>query len=92
LAVYRKKPVCIEAWEIRGVIFLVMNDWDNLPEVIKIGYEQGTLTFHHDHITVRTLEGVMRGDIDDMLVLGTVGEWYPVKDEIFKNLYDRVDQ
>ena len=39
---------------------------------------------------VETLEGVMKGQPGDWLVIGIHGEMYPIADEIFKKTYDLV--
>ena len=40
--------------------------------------------------TVDTLEGKMKGEAGDYLVIGTKGEQYPVKREIFESIYEPV--
>lgn len=42
-------------------------------------------------VKVKTLEGIMRGDIGDWLVRGIEGEFYVVKDYIFQQSYHEVD-
>ncbi len=37
---------------------------------------------------MKTLEGVMRVDIGDWIIKGTLGEFYPCKPEAFENSYD----
>lgn len=44
----------------------------------------------NEPFTVDTLEGKMRGEAGDYLVIGTKGEQYPVKREIFESLYEPV--
>lgn len=44
----------------------------------------------NEPFTVDTLEGKMRGEPGDYLVIGTKGEQYPVKREIFESLYEPV--
>ena len=41
-------------------------------------------------MTVETLEGVMRGNIGDWLIIGVKGERYFCKDDIFKMTYEKV--
>jgi hypothetical protein len=40
--------------------------------------------------TVDTLEGKMKGEPGDYLVIGTKGEQYPVRKEIFESIYEKV--
>lgn len=40
---------------------------------------------------VITLEGTMRADPGDWIVTGIKGERYPVKDQIFRALYEQED-
>ena len=40
-----------------------------------------------DYIAIKTLEGVMRCDIDDYVIKGVSGEFYPCKPDIFKMTY-----
>lgn len=41
-------------------------------------------------LSIKTLEGIMRADPGDWIIRGVKGEFYPVKDEIFKETYDPV--
>ncbi len=43
-------------------------------------------------LTIRTLEGVMRADIGDMIIRGVKGEFYPCKPDIFEATYEPADQ
>lgn len=40
---------------------------------------------------VETLEGVMKGQPGDWLMIGIHGEMYPIADEIFKKTYDLIE-
>jgi hypothetical protein len=89
---YRKKPVVINAVQ-----------WDGTPEgateiIDWILAQPGGHTaryndYEPDHdtgpgIMIDTLEGTMRADRDDWVVRGIAGEFYPVKPDIFADLYD----
>ena len=39
-------------------------------------------------ITIKTLEGSMRGDVGDWIIKGVKGEFYPCKPDIFEATYD----
>lgn len=42
-------------------------------------------------ITIMTLEGAMLAEVGDWIIKGVEGEFYPVKDSIFKATYEQVD-
>ncbi len=42
--------------------------------------------------TIQTLEGVMTGNPGDWLIIGVAGEQYPCKAEIFKEIYELVEE
>ena len=42
------------------------------------------------YINIDTLEGVMRADINDYIVKGVKGEFYPCKPDIFELTYEPV--
>ena len=43
-----------------------------------------------NYIEIKTLEGVMRASIDDYIIKGVQGEFYPCKPDIFHLTYDAV--
>ena len=81
---YRKKPIVIEAARLFN---------DSLPDItgwlsdgkasVDFDWSDGDLS-----LTIKTLEGDMRADRGDWIVRGTAGEFYPVKHEIFKDIYE----
>lgn len=80
---YIKKPVVIEAFRFQ--IDEVAPDWfmDRVTNNTIITHKDGTC-----HIS--TLEGIMRADKGDYIILGINGEVYPCKTEIFKKTYDDI--
>lgn len=66
-------------------------DFDRLPDLDDgnvgsgIGYVPAFGT-----IDVPTLEGIMTANIGDWIICGTHGEYYPCKDQIFKEIYEEV--
>lgn len=82
---YRKKPVEIIAFQYLG------QPRDQWPEpwasepVIEIDQTRPGLKIY-------TLEGVMRADVDDWIIKGVQGEFYPCKPKIFEQTYELVDQ
>jgi hypothetical protein len=81
---YRKKPVVIEA--VRFMIDDSLPDWfmDRVTSNIIITHEDGTCN-------INTLEGVMKADKGDYIILGVEGEVYPCKPEIFEKTYEKVE-
>lgn len=45
-----------------------------------------------EEMDIETLEGVMHASIGDYIVTGIRGEIYPVKPDIFENLYEEVKE
>lgn len=41
-------------------------------------------------MTIHTLEGYMKADIGDYIIIGVKGELYPCKPDIFEQLYEEV--
>jgi hypothetical protein len=81
---FRKKPVVIDAIQIRGdnddELLSFIND-SNMPfEIIA------------DHtIVIHTLEGDMRADPNDWIIKGVKNEFYPCKPDIFEATYEPVE-
>ncbi len=81
---YRKKPVIIDAVQIRG---------DNDNELLSFLNEH-VVPFEMvgDHvILIHTLEGDMKADPLDWIIKGVKGEFYPCKPDIFEATYERVE-
>ena len=80
---YRKKPVVIEA--VRYMIDDALPDWfmDRVTSNIIITHKDGTC-----HI--KTLEGTMKSEYGDYIILGVNGEVYPCKPDIFVKTYEEV--
>ena len=81
MAMYRKKPVVIEAVQVG-------------PEIPRPGWFQEAVNRGDIYFEVRgptyinTLEGVMRAEIGDWIIKGVKGEIYPCKPDIFAATYD----
>lgn len=80
---YRKKPVEIVAHRIGD---------DGWPDEIWEGVNRNEIVLHMDqtpkHVTIKTLEGEMRGELGDYIIRGVKGEFYPCKPDIFAATYD----
>ncbi|EES48010.1 hypothetical protein [Clostridium botulinum] len=77
---YRKKPVIIEAVQFTG---------NNTLEVIEFIGQQD-LSIDSNAVLIPTLEGTMRADINDFIIKGVNGEFYPCKPYIFEKTYEVV--
>jgi hypothetical protein len=76
---FRKKPVVIEAIQWRG---------DNLEEAYL--FCPDIIQFFDNHLSIFTQEGVMICALNDWIIRGIVGEFYPCKPDIFEQTYDPV--
>lgn len=78
----RKKPVEIEFIQFKNIVSAgEIERWTNLQAV----YDDSS---GKDLIYIDTLEGVMIAAINDYIVKGKKGEFYPVKPDIFEQTYD----
>lgn len=77
---YRQKPVIIEAIQWTG---------DNADEIQSFigdfGYVKGM------YVDIGTLEGLMVAAMEDYIIKGIKGEFYPCKPDIFDASYDSVE-
>ena len=84
MALYRKKPVVIEARQL-------LDDLRNHTEIaawIESAGGQAEIPFAEPCLYVETLEGRMRADIGDWIIRSVQGEFYPIKDAIFQETYE----
>ena len=84
MAKYKRKPAIIEA--VRYMIDDILPDWfmDKVSDKTITTHKNGTC-----HI--KTLEGMMRSEYGDYIILGVNGEVYPCKPDIFEKTYERCD-
>lgn len=87
---FRKKPVEVDTVVVRNALHAAGSDWDALPSWLRDAYENGDIIFARDFVSIRTKEGEMRGDIDDIIIQGVKGELYPCKPDIFVATYEPV--
>ena len=96
---YRKKPVVIEAFEVK---FKPRDAFALEPELVgevpqwfwnAIGKGTARILFGvgHAYVEIRTLEGKMIGDEGDRIIQGVKGELYPCKPDIFAATYEAAD-
>lgn len=80
---YRKKPVVIEAIQWTG---------DNIDEVKEFAGNDVYIGSDQEVLLIFTLEGVMNVDVNDYIIKGIAGEFYPCKPGIFDETYEIVEE
>ncbi len=79
---FRKKPVVIEAMQFTG------NNFDEIFSFCPIAERFHNTPSFPDTIGIKTLEGTMEGSVNDFIIKGVSGEFYPCKPDIFEKTYD----
>ncbi len=84
---YRKKPIVIEAIQWKG---------GNRVEVAKFIKGKALkdtdyLLLPGSYVFIKTLEGTLRANVNDWIIKGMKGEFYPCKPDIFEATYDPVE-
>lgn len=95
MAIYRKKPVVIEAFQLtyeqaKGVQAAPkwFADAVNKDGIVKVYF---TDKIHgSQRCEINTLEGVMTANSTDWIIQGVNGEIYPCKPDIFEKTYEPV--
>jgi len=88
MAKYRKKPVVVEAIQLRW------DTWNEVCDFVAPEYFGGG--FHPDGdpdkigLYINTLEGRMEAVEGDYIIRGVNGEFYPCKPDIFEKTYEPV--
>lgn len=62
MALYRKKPIEVEAYQATEVVF------------------------------IETLEGTMKANVGDWIIIGVTGEKYPCNPVVFDLTYEKVEE
>lgn len=90
-ALYRKKPVVIEARQFTEANGPALRAW-----MILRGFETAQLLPRNGDIepslVIPTLEGDMRADLGDWIIRGVKGEFYPCKPDVFEQTYEKVEE
>lgn len=87
---FQKKPVIIEAINFDGKNGKAIYDWSN-GEVVQSPVLEPTPDNPTGHyLQVKTLEGTMIAIVNDWIIKGIAGEFYPCKPGIFFDSYERV--
>jgi hypothetical protein len=77
---FRKKPVVIEAVQYHGNVFALPDEFHGAI----ILFRDGGSCF------IETLEGMHECRVNDWIIKGVAGEYYPCKPDIFEATYERV--
>ena len=86
---YRKKPVVIEAWKIPPDD--ASGNAETAPAWVIASILRGDIEpLSGGGVSIRTLEGQMRGLVGEWIIKGVRGEVYPCKPDIFAATYDEV--
>lgn len=89
---YRKKPVIIEAIQYNGLNLEEIEKFTNgncRIEVYVAGYKANAVP-PAAKVEIYTLEGIMQASINDYIIKGVKGEFYPCKPDIFEQTYEEV--
>ena len=94
---YRKKPVEIEAVRWTGENHREMFDFltNGTKRDAYIEPSGDNFYINHDKVNggliIKTLEGEHIASIDDYIIKGIAGEFYPCKPDIFESTYEEVN-
>ena len=89
MAKYRKKPVVIEAIQLTNESIIEIIKWATDYISIKIDTDE------NDNIIgmiIPTLEGAMKASMNDYIIKGIQGEFYPCKPDIFEQTYELIER
>ena len=87
MTTYRKKPVVVEAWQLRDPgDAIVVGMW-----MKECGFEDFEILDSAGTMRIGTLEGDHRADVGDFIIKGVAGEFYPCKPDIFAATYEIVE-
>ena len=79
---YRKKPVVIEAIQWTG---------NNHIEVAEFMFGANVyINNPKGYVEIEALEGKMYAEVNDYIIKGVKGEFYPCKPDIFEQTYEEV--
>ena len=86
---FRKKPVVIEAKQ------LTLDSFDDVFQWVQIhggSVEQWEWDNDQKWMIIKTLEGDHKAQLNDWIIKGVAGEFYPCKEYIFEETYERVEE
>lgn len=90
---FRKKPVVIEAVQLTPTVAL-QSLLEEAPGPFGLfvsgDFNRERREVSRAWVSIDTLEGVMRADLNDWIIRGVKGELYPCKPDIFEATYEEV--
>lgn len=97
---YRKKPVVIEAVQLTKELALQYFSQPYNKRTFRIfdkfelsgSYHLGDKMVNDAYFLIETLEGRMKCSLNDWIIKGVNGEFYPCKPDIFEKTYEKVEQ
>lgn len=78
---FKKKPVIIEAVQFTG------DNWEELVKFITVPFEAFVA---EQYILIPTGAGDYKADLNDWIIKGVHGEFYPCEPDIFEETYEEV--
>lgn len=83
MGLYKKKPIIIEAYQLTKF---------NLPQISHWMKRECTWIGGGEDIklVISTLEGKMSANLGDYIIQGIRGEFYPCKEDVFNETYEKV--
>lgn len=86
MANYRKKPVVIEAVQLKDLEIYTLMEIQQF-----VGLGKDIFEVESDGLVIKTLEGDMKASIGDFIIRGVQGEFYPCKPDVFELTYEIVE-
>jgi hypothetical protein len=87
---FRKRPVIIEAVQIRQDTLAELYDFLNITNKGCFQDCGHGIDPEDGKFKITTLEGVHTANMNDYIIKGVKGEFYPCKPDIFKLTYEKV--
>ena len=90
---YSTKPCIVEAVQWNGINLEEIKEFvgDSLEYNIHDGAWRAGENCPYIELKIKTLEGVMEASIDDYIIKGLRGEFYPCKPDVFKKKYQVIE-
>ena len=76
---YKKKPVVVSAVKWNGGNLQEINTFTDNKAMVK-----------NNILIIPTLEGTMAAEVGSYIIKGIKGEYYPCREDIFKDIYEEV--
>lgn len=95
---YKKKPVIIEAIQLKGDSKTIKECLEFMGQSVnedltieRNKFEDYCVIVNEKGMKISTLEGEMTASINDYIIKGIKGEFYPCKPDIFEQTYEQAD-